>query len=111
MKQDRTKIIVRVLFWGAIYPVVTFILGPIAWVLWSLLAEFFSSEFVSQICWYIYYAPCLISFGVTALLIPEELTYFRIVTFFIVQLITYYIVGALFADFLFCYQKHKRAPK
>lgn len=103
----KLKIIVKVLIFGIAYPIITFIYGPIAWLFWTALEEKFSAELLSQVCWYIYYAPCLISFGITALLVPKELTYFRMVVFFVVQLNVYYIFGSLLADYLLWRRKNK----
>lgn len=103
----KLKIIVKVLIFGLVYPIIAFIYGPIAWLFFTFLAEEFSAELLSKICWYIYYAPCLISFGIAALLVPRELTYFRIVIFFVVQLNVYYILGSLLADYLLWRRKNK----
>ena len=106
---QKRKIIVKVLAFGLIYPIVTLAYLPLLWLFSEFFVERFSCELLTNVLWYIVYAPCLISIGITKVLVPSGFNYFSVMIFFIIQTIVYYILGSLLADYLLWRRNIKKA--
>lgn len=103
MKERKRNLIKVIVILGISYPVLAFMFFPIGMIFAGCLLDYFpvNSTLMAKVCWYIYFAPCLISFGVTKLLVSTEFTFFRIVTFFTTQILVYYSIGWIAARVIY----------